>query len=176
MGQVSGQTVAAAVSPTLALIAYVGIAGGRRARRHPGTGRAGMTFSAAFLATWRAILTSRTLLSTMLLAVVLYAFYYPAPYAHEAPRKLPVVVVDQDASALSRAMIRDLDATRAIHVVAVADDLSAARADMRSGKADGIILISDGLERSCGPGRPDRGSRFGSTPPICSAPARSARR
>ena len=73
--------------------------------------------------------------------------YYPAPYAHEAPRKLPVVVVDQDASALSRAMIRDLDATRAIHVLAVADDLSAARADMRSGKVDGIILISDGLER-----------------------------
>jgi ABC-2 type transport system permease protein len=106
-----------------------------------------MTFGAAFLATWRVILTSRTLLSTMLLAVVLYAFYYPAPYAHEAPRKLPVVVVDQDASALSRAMIRDLDATRAIHVAAVADDLSAARADMRSGKADGIILISDGLER-----------------------------
>ncbi len=108
-----------------------------------------MTFGAAFLATWRAILTSRTLLSTMLLAVVLYAFYYPAPYAHEAPRKLPVVVVDQDASALSRAMIRDLDATRAVHVVAVTGDLRPARADMRSGKADGIILISDGLDASC---------------------------
>ena len=106
-----------------------------------------MTFAAAFLGTWRGILTSRTLLSTMLLAVVLYAFYYPAPYAHEAPRKLPVVVVDQDASALSRAMIRDLDAIRAVHVVAVTGDLPAARADMRSGKADGIILISDGLER-----------------------------
>ena len=43
-----------------------------------------MSFDSAFLTTWRTILTSRTLLSTTLLAVVLYAFYYPAPYAHEA--------------------------------------------------------------------------------------------
>jgi ABC-2 type transport system permease protein len=38
-----------------------------------------MSFVAAFRATWATVLTSRTLLSTMLLAVVLYAFYSPAP-------------------------------------------------------------------------------------------------
>lgn len=106
-----------------------------------------MTFDRAFLSTWHTILTSKTLLSTMLLAVVLYSFYYPAPYSHEAPRKLPVVVVDQDDSALSRSMILDLDATRSIGVVNVVGNLAIARSDMREGKADGVILISDGLER-----------------------------
>ena len=36
-----------------------------------------MSFREAFEETWRTVLTSRTLASTMLLAVVLYAFYYP---------------------------------------------------------------------------------------------------
>ena len=116
-----------------------------------------MTFDKAFLSTWRTILTSRTLLSTMLLAVVLYAFYYPAPYSHEAPRKLPVVVVDQDDSALSRTMIMDLDATRAIGVVDVVGNLATAQANMRDGKADGVILISDGLERQLRAGTPGSG-------------------
>lgn len=116
-----------------------------------------MTFDRAFAATWHAILTSRTLLSMMLLSVVLYAFYYPAPYAHEAPQKLPVVVVDQDNSALSRAMILDLDATRAVSVIEVVADPAAARAAMRGGKADGIVLIADGLERQLRAGTPGSG-------------------
>jgi ABC-2 type transport system permease protein len=124
---------------------------------HHGKSAPGMTFDRAFLETWRTILTSRTLLSTMLLAVVLYAFYYPAPYSHETPRKLPVVVVDQDDSALSRAMILDLDATRAISVAEVVANLADAQADMRKGKADGVILISDGLERQLRSGTPGSG-------------------
>ena len=116
-----------------------------------------MSFDSAFLTTWRTILTSRTLLSTTLLAVVLYAFYYPAPYAHEAAQKLPVVVVDQDDSALSRAMIVDLDATRAIRVAEVVPNETTARQIMRIGKADGIILISDNLERQLRTGTPGAG-------------------
>lgn len=106
-----------------------------------------MSVGAAFIATWRAILGSRVLFSTTLLAVVLYAFYYPAPYAHEAVQKLPLVIVDQDNSALSRAMIRDLDATRAIRVQSVVIDVLAARAAMEAGEADGVVLITRGLER-----------------------------
>ena len=86
-----------------------------------------MTFGQAFVGTWRAILRSRTLLSTMLLSVALYGFYYPAPYAHETAQRLPVIIVDQDNSALSRAMVRDLDATRAVEIVATASDVAEAR-------------------------------------------------
>ncbi len=116
-----------------------------------------MTFGSAFMGTWRTILTSRTLLSTTLLAVVLYAFYYPAPYAHEAAQGLPVIVVDQDDSALSRATIRDLDATRAIRIAAIVADVKTAHADMRKGEADGVILITRGLERQLRTGAPGAG-------------------
>lgn len=116
-----------------------------------------MTIASAFLATWRAILGSRELLATTLLAVMLYAFYYPAPYAQQTSQELPIVVVDRDDSALSRAMVRELDATREIRVESVEISMVAARATMNAGEADGVILISDGLERQLRAGAPGSG-------------------
>lgn len=106
-----------------------------------------MSFAAAFRTTWSTVLTSRTLLSTMLLAVVLYAFYYPAPYNQEVAQQLPVVLVDEDASALSRELVRNLEATRAVIVVDHAPSVAAAQARLRAGKADGVVLIARGLQR-----------------------------
>ena len=116
-----------------------------------------MSIGEAFLATWRAIFRSRELLATTLLAVLLYSFYYPAPYAQQTSQELPLVVVDQDDSALSRAMVRELDATRAIRVESVEANMLAARATMNAGEADGVILISDGLERQLRTGSPGSG-------------------
>lgn len=116
-----------------------------------------MSFVAAFRATWATVLTSRTLLSTMLLAVVLYAFYYPAPYSQEVAQQLPVVLVDEDASALSRELVRNLEATRAVIVVDHAPSVAAAQARLRAGKADGVVLIARGLQRQLRTGAPGSG-------------------
>ncbi|WP_010185139.1 ABC transporter permease [Sphingomonas sp. PAMC 26605] len=116
-----------------------------------------MSVGRAFVATWHAVLTTRTLLSTTLLAVVLYAFYYPAPYAHETAQRLPVIVVDQAGSVFSRALVRDLEATRAMTVAGVVTDLAQARARMRRGEADGVILLTPGLERQALTGAPGAG-------------------
>ncbi|SFK49989.1 ABC-2 type transport system permease protein [Sphingomonas sp. NFR04] len=116
-----------------------------------------MSFAAAFRATWATVLTSRTLLSTMLLAVVLYAFYYPAPYSQEVAQQLPVVLVDEDASALSRELVRNLEATRAVVVVDHAPSVAEAQARLRAGKADGVVLIARGLQRQLRTGAPGAG-------------------
>ncbi|OAN58485.1 multidrug ABC transporter permease [Sphingomonas sp. TDK1] len=116
-----------------------------------------MSFGRAFRATWATVLASRTLLSTMLLAVVLYAFYYPAPYSQEVAQQLPVVLVDEDASALSRELVRDLEATRAVVVVDRAPGVAEAQAALRAGKADGVVLIARGLERQLRTGAPGAG-------------------
>jgi ABC-2 type transport system permease protein len=116
-----------------------------------------MSFAAAFRATWATVLTSRTLLSTMLLAVVLYAFYYPAPYSQEVAQQLPVVLVDEDASALSRQLVRDLEATRAVVVVDHAPSVAEGQARLRAGKADGVVLIARGLQRQLRTGAPGAG-------------------
>lgn len=116
-----------------------------------------MSFRGGFEATWRAVLTSRTLLSTMLLAVVLYAFYYPAPYAHETAQRVPVFVVDQEDSGLTRELLRNLGATRSVRIVDTVPDMRSATRRMRTGEADGIILISRGATRSLLTGAPGGG-------------------
>ena len=116
-----------------------------------------MSFRAAFEETWRTVLTSRTLASTMLLAVVLYAFYYPAPYAHETAQRVPVLVVDQEDSGLTREVLRDLAATRVVRIVDTVADMPSATARMRAGEADGIILLSRGVTRSLLTGAPGGG-------------------
>lgn len=116
-----------------------------------------MSFRAGFEDAWRAVLTSRTLVSTMLLAVVLYAFYYPAPYAHEVAQQLPVIVVDQEDSALTRDVLRDLSATREVRIVDRVGDMPTATARLRNGDADGIVLLPRGLTRSLLTGAPGGG-------------------
>ncbi len=116
-----------------------------------------MTFRVGFEQTWRVVLTSRTLVSTMLLAVVLYAFYYPAPYAHETAQRLPVVLVDEEDSALTRELVRAVAATRAVRIVERVATMHEATDRLRRGAADGINLLPRGLARSLLTGAPGGG-------------------
>ncbi|MEG3175931.1 ABC transporter permease [Sphingomonas sp. RB3P16] len=116
-----------------------------------------MSFRDGFEGTWRAVLTSRTLVSTMLLAVVLYAFYYPAPYAHESAQRLPVLVIDQEDSSLTREVLRNLSATREVRIIDRVPDMREAQQRMRRGEADGVILLTRGVTRSLLTGAPGGG-------------------
>ncbi|HWJ70922.1 MAG TPA: ABC transporter permease [Sphingobium sp.] len=104
-----------------------------------------MGFRAAFVATLRHILTTRALLSTMILAVLLYGFYYPAPYAHQTSQDLPLVIVDREDSALTRALVEGLQATRAVAVVARVPTVEDGLAMVRQRSADGVLYLPRGL-------------------------------
>ena len=71
-------------------------------------------FRATFAWLWRALLGNRYAAVTMLLAVVLYSVFYPTAYRNEVASSLPVVVVDEDRTAESRALVSKLDSMRAI--------------------------------------------------------------
>ncbi|TFU05860.1 ABC transporter permease [Polymorphobacter arshaanensis] len=105
-------------------------------------------FARTFADTLVDVATTRVLLFTMVVAVLFYGFFYPAPYAHQAASGVPIVVVDLDRSTLSRALLRNLAAARAVSIIAEAPDLTAAAALSRDREADGIILIEAGLGRS----------------------------
>jgi ABC-2 type transport system permease protein len=80
-------------------------------------------------------------------ASVLYALFYPTPYMKQVLRKLPVVVVDQDHTALSRQLTRWLDASESARVAARIDDLDAAQDSLRSRAAGAVLLLPKGFER-----------------------------
>src|SRR5262249_20261095 len=65
----------------------------------------------AFVAEWRRVLAIRGALILLVLAPIVYGFYYPQPYLNQILRKIPIAVVDADQSELSRRIVQTLDAS-----------------------------------------------------------------
>jgi ABC-2 type transport system permease protein len=105
-------------------------------------------FREAFKSTLLGVLRSKDLLGPLVIGIILYAFYFPLPFAHQVVRGLPIVLVDQEHSSLTRRIARDLSATRQVEVVAEAPSLAAAEKMVRDRRADGILLLPEDLSRS----------------------------
>ena len=75
-----------------------------------------MTVFQAFIFTLRTILTTRPIVSTLIMAVVIYGFFYPAAYQSQVASQLPIAIVDQDQSQLSRQIIHNLSINPSLSV------------------------------------------------------------
>src|SRR5690554_1421993 len=95
-------------------------------------------FSQAFAETIRAIVSDRVALLVLVGAVVLYSFFYPLAYRHQVAIDLPLVVVDQDHSPMSRSLLRKLNAVRALHLVGVVGSMDQAQELVERGKTEAV--------------------------------------
>lgn len=118
-------------------------------------------FGAAFRETLRAVFANRAARSTLIGAVVLYSFYYPAPYGREVASRLPVVAVDLDRSAMSRDLVRRLLAVRAVRLAETVSSVRAAEARVTNGDADAAVVILPGFQRDILRGGQGRVALFG---------------
>ena len=107
----------------------------------------------AFLATWRAMLADKGALTLLFVGGVLYSFFYPLPYTKEVVQRVPVAVVDQDRSSMSRQMTRFAMAHPALRLVAVTPDLPSAQHLLWRGDVMGVLIIPDGLQTQVLAGR-----------------------
>jgi ABC-2 type transport system permease protein len=95
----------------------------------------------AFAAEWQRVLRTRSAFILVVLAPLIYGVYYPQPYLNQILRKIPIVVVDNDLSELSRNIVHTLDASGAVKVAARADTLADARALLDRGDAFAVVGI-----------------------------------
>jgi len=116
-----------------------------------------MSFRQAFEGALLEILRTRDLVAVAVISVLFYAFYYPAPYAHQVVERLPIVVVDADHSALSRAIVRQLDAAPEVTIAEEAPDMATATALVRARKVEGVLLLPRGLASGLMQARPGTG-------------------
>ena len=107
----------------------------------------------SFLATWRAMLMDKGALTLLFVGGVLYSFFYPLPYTKEIVQRVPVAVVDQDRSSMSRQMTRFAMAHPALQVVAVTPELHAAQDLLWRGDVMGVLIIPEGLQTKVLAGR-----------------------
>jgi len=103
-----------------------------------------------FLVWWReyrSILADPGALLILFGAVVIYSIVYPIPYSPEVLKEVPVGVVDLDRSALSRRLIRMVDANEYVRVAFRETQLARAETEVLAGKAGGILLVPEGFQR-----------------------------
>lgn len=137
----------------IALFAFVGAALliKLRARRAPKD--EGLSFDlppqstgGAFLSTFKNLPKTRPVASLLILAVVLYAFYYPAAYSGQVAVGLPVAVVTPTQTPLTRNLVNDLNNSHGLEVAAVVPSPAEASELMRRGVIDGVIILPDRFE------------------------------
>jgi ABC-2 type transport system permease protein len=83
----------------------------------------------------------------LFLAPLIYGVYYPQPYLNQILRKLPIAVIDNDQSDLSRQIVETLDASGALSVVVRTRTLAEARTAINRGEAFAAVEIPPGTER-----------------------------
>jgi ABC-2 type transport system permease protein len=116
---------------------------------HPGIGR-------AFLGEWRRVLADRGVFSMFILAPVLYGVFYPQPYLGQLVRKIPIAVVDDDHSELSRSLIQTIDAGEAVSVAVRAPAMDVAQQALFARRVFAILDIPKDTEREVLKGNPAR--------------------
>lgn len=107
----------------------------------------------AFAATWRAMFSDFGALTLLFVGGLIYSFFYPLPYSRESVLQVPVAVVDQDGSALSRQLARYAAAQPAVRVLEVGSDLRRAQQLLWQGQITGLLFIPAGLQSKVLAGR-----------------------
>jgi len=107
-----------------------------------------MTVQAAFATTLREVFRQPEVTALIVLAVLLYGFYYPAPYAHQQAQDVPIAIVDEEGTALTRALARRIDNSDQAAVVAQPADLAAAQDLLASRQVEAVLLIPRGMTKA----------------------------
>lgn len=96
---------------------------------------------------WKLFFTDPAAVLLLVVAGLLYAFYYPTPYIYQTVSKVPVAVVDLDHSEMSRQLTQMAMAAQQIEVKAVYEDVVQAKEAMGREEVFGFMVIPENMEK-----------------------------
>lgn len=100
-----------------------------------------------FLRELRLVVKEHSLLLTLLGAPLLYAFMYGSIYLNKVETQVPLAIIDQDQTAISRKLTQEIASDPMILSVPV-PDLQQAQELMKTGKVSGYFLIDHEFEKN----------------------------
>ena len=112
---------------------------------------------------YRSIVRSLPVLLVMAGGIFLYGFLYNYMYSPNVLREVPLVVVDESRTPLSRHYIRLLDATPEARVQGVITDMPEARERMKRREVAGIVYLPHDFDTKVGRGEAVEFVAFNST-------------
>ena len=107
----------------------------------------------AFAAEYRRALIDRGAFGLLVLAPIIYGALYPQPYLGQLIRAIPIAVVDEDSSEVSRRLVQGLNAHEALQVAARPNTLAEAQAALARREVFAIVDIPAGTQREVLAGR-----------------------
>jgi ABC-2 type transport system permease protein len=117
---------------------------------------------------WQALVTTvgaavgdRGLMVMFVAAVPLYSFFYPLPYATQSVRNVPLVVVDLDASSMSRDIVSRLSTVATVRIDGSASGVQEASGALAAGQVAGIVVVPENFARDAARGTPTAVTVFG---------------
>lgn len=118
------------------------------------------SFLQGFLGTLKSIFTDKGVLLMLVIAPILYGFFYPWPYRSEVVEEIPVGIVDYDRTELSTTIARYSDASPNLKVVNYPNEQAAIEAMYRDDIA-GFLIIPRKLEQNVFANKPANVSVLG---------------
>lgn len=104
-------------------------------------------FVRAWWETLQAVWADKGVVLLLVIAPVVYGFFYPWPYMNQVVTRVPVAVVDLDHSSLSRQIARFAQASPRLDVRWVGDDVHAAQQALWAGEIEGFAVLPQDLKR-----------------------------
>lgn len=104
------------------------------------------TFLGSFVQTLKDIFTDKGVILMLLIAPVIYGFFYPWPYSSEVVNHVPVGIIDYDNSNLSRTIVRYSSASPQLDIAPFLNE-QAAKEALWADQIAGYMVIPSGLEQ-----------------------------
>ena len=105
-------------------------------------------FFQSYLKTFKDIAANSSLLTTLILSVFMYSFFYPTAYQAQQAQALPIIIVDEEQSAVTSAIIGQVANSPNVEIKAVTGNFAEAERMIQRQQADGILLLPENLSGS----------------------------
>ncbi|SHK89745.1 ABC-2 type transport system permease protein [Fibrobacter sp. UWH5] len=99
-------------------------------------------------AEWKLFYTDAAAVLLLVVAGILYAFYYPTPYMNQTVSKVPVAVVDMDHTVMSRQLTQMSASAQQIDVRYIFSDMREAEEALANEKIYGFMVIPKDMEKT----------------------------
>lgn len=97
----------------------------------------------------------------LIIGACAYFFFYPLPYDNEEVRDVPIAVMDQDNSTMSRHFLRMVDASDSLKVAEHVENLGEGKELLKQRKVYGILVIPFNFEQNILQGHKDAAVFYG---------------
>ena len=122
--------------------------------------KARISFWHTFSTEWNSVKSDKAVVSTFLSITILILVVYTYIYSNEVVVDVPVAVINQDASKMSRDYIQMLDATKGLKTVTNYTDLQEAKVAYYSKDVMGIVIVPNNFENDIRSGKQTTISTF----------------